>query len=380
LPEISKPQTALLSFARAKTYPNAACTHHCRFTADRRGDLSSSAIVNWLALPEPGRAHDERCAQWSSRVVRQECRAVAVGMAIRSASISAAVWRIVSTTSPCRTSTFTGTAAGEAALHGPCERPHVKKMDGQIVAGEQLLPLPLRLAARAAFPFAHVALLALTNATKAKLVASAQITIKAISHRIARSESASIDSSSAQDSSPDQSLVVFSRLSSITAIYPNDGFVKAGGLISYGASFPDIFRRAAGYVHNGIARDPNYQGKGLDLEFTVEDEGVFTSPWSASMIYWPPLVPMGQWPEITCVENMLCVAGGEHGCMGRLCPNLRQISELSAKDHLPIGDLSGLKPPNRANFLVESIGDRSDPILTHNFVPARCRARSTKLF
>jgi hypothetical protein len=26
-------------------------------------------------------------------------------------------------------------------------------------------------------------------------------------------------------------------------------------------------------------------------------------PWSASMIYWPPLVPMGQWPEITCVEN-----------------------------------------------------------------------------
>jgi hypothetical protein len=56
-------------------------------------------------------------------------------------------------------------------------------------------------------------------------------------------------------------------------------------------------------VDNGIARDPNYQGKGLDVEFTVEDDGVFTSPWSASMIYWPPLVPMGQWPEITCAEN-----------------------------------------------------------------------------
>jgi hypothetical protein len=56
-------------------------------------------------------------------------------------------------------------------------------------------------------------------------------------------------------------------------------------------------------VDNGIARDPNYRGKGLDLEFTVEDEGVFTMPWSASMIYWPPLVPMGQWPEITCAEN-----------------------------------------------------------------------------
>ncbi len=54
---------------------------------------------------------------------------------------------------------------------------------------------------------------------------------------------------------------------------------------------------------NGIARDPDYKGKGLQLEFTVEDEGVFTSPWTASMIYWPPLVPMGQWPEMVCAEN-----------------------------------------------------------------------------
>jgi hypothetical protein len=53
----------------------------------------------------------------------------------------------------------------------------------------------------------------------------------------------------------------------------------------------------------GIARDPNYQGKGLELELTVEDEGVFTSPWSASMIYWPPLMPMGQWHEMVCAEN-----------------------------------------------------------------------------
>jgi hypothetical protein len=53
----------------------------------------------------------------------------------------------------------------------------------------------------------------------------------------------------------------------------------------------------------GIARDPNYQGKGLELELTVEDEGVFTMPYSASMIYWPPVVPMGQWPEMVCAEN-----------------------------------------------------------------------------
>jgi hypothetical protein len=60
---------------------------------------------------------------------------------------------------------------------------------------------------------------------------------------------------------------------------------------------------AVAMVDNGIARDPDYKGKGLHLELTVEDEGVFTMPWSASMIYWPPLLPMGQWPEITCVEG-----------------------------------------------------------------------------
>jgi hypothetical protein len=27
--------------------------------------------------------------------------------------------------------------------------------------------------------------------------------------------------------------------------------------------------------------DPDYKGKGLQLQFTVEDEGVFTTPWSA---------------------------------------------------------------------------------------------------
>jgi hypothetical protein len=27
------------------------------------------------------------------------------------------------------------------------------------------------------------------------------------------------------------------------------------------------------------------------------------SPAMNSRLYWPPLVPMGQWPEITCTEN-----------------------------------------------------------------------------
>jgi hypothetical protein len=51
------------------------------------------------------------------------------------------------------------------------------------------------------------------------------------------------------------------------------------------------------------------------LEFTVEDEGVFTSPWSASMIYWPPLTPMGKWPEITCVEG-----AKDYGNLGKKAP------------------------------------------------------------
>jgi hypothetical protein len=44
----------------------------------------------------------------------------------------------------------------------------------------------------------------------------------------------------------------------------------------------------------GIARDPEYKGNGLQLHFTVEDEGAFTTPWSATVTYRRPL---GQWPE-----------------------------------------------------------------------------------
>ena len=55
--------------------------------------------------------------------------------------------------------------------------------------------------------------------------------------------------------------------------------------------------------HPGFARDLNYRGQGLQLEFTVEDEGVFTKPWSAAVSYRRPLSPLGQWPEMVCAEN-----------------------------------------------------------------------------
>ena len=42
--------------------------------------------------------------------------------------------------------------------------------------------------------------------------------------------------------------------------------------------------------------DPNYRGKHLQLKFTVEDEGVFTTPWSATITYGRP--PMRDGPDL----------------------------------------------------------------------------------
>ena len=46
--------------------------------------------------------------------------------------------------------------------------------------------------------------------------------------------------------------------------------------------------------------DPNYRGKVLQLHFTVEDEGVFTMPWSATITYRRGV---GPWQEYVCAEN-----------------------------------------------------------------------------
>jgi hypothetical protein len=51
----------------------------------------------------------------------------------------------------------------------------------------------------------------------------------------------------------------------------------------------------------GWAPAVNYRGKGLQLEFVVEDQGVFTTPWSATVTYRRPLIT--EWPEIDCAEN-----------------------------------------------------------------------------
>jgi hypothetical protein len=45
---------------------------------------------------------------------------------------------------------------------------------------------------------------------------------------------------------------------------------------------------------------PAYMGKALQLQFTVEDEGVFTMPWSATITYRRAL---NEFMEIVCAEN-----------------------------------------------------------------------------
>ena len=51
----------------------------------------------------------------------------------------------------------------------------------------------------------------------------------------------------------------------------------------------------------GAPVDPSYRGKGLELQLTVEDDGVFTMPWSAIVTYRRAL---GAIPENACAENL----------------------------------------------------------------------------
>jgi hypothetical protein len=46
--------------------------------------------------------------------------------------------------------------------------------------------------------------------------------------------------------------------------------------------------------------DPKYRGKVLQLHFTVEDENVFTTPWTATITYRPSTSPPN---ELICAEN-----------------------------------------------------------------------------
>jgi hypothetical protein len=73
-----------------------------------------------------------------------------------------------------------------------------------------------------------------------------------------------------------------------------DGEAAAETQRRYGA----IYRPSPPYGRGTI--DPDKTKKGLQVEFTVEDEGVFTTPWSGRVTYRRLI---GDWPEAVCAEN-----------------------------------------------------------------------------
>ena len=56
----------------------------------------------------------------------------------------------------------------------------------------------------------------------------------------------------------------------------------------------------------GAEFNPSYRGKVLQLHFTVEDEGVFTTPWTATITYRPNV---GPWTDLICSENIQWYSG-----------------------------------------------------------------------
>ena len=92
-------------------------------------------------------------------------------------------------------------------------------------------------------------------------------------------------------------------------------------LIDYETTKEALARAEKEWPRAGGAVDPSYRGKGLQLEFTVEDPGVFTTPWSATITYGRSAIP---WEERVCAENV------QHDYQ------LNQFSDKAA--HLPTAD------------------------------------------
>ena len=72
-------------------------------------------------------------------------------------------------------------------------------------------------------------------------------------------------------------------------------------LLDYETTKQALARQEKEWPRVGGNIDPNYR-KGLQLEFTVEDQGVFTMPWSATITYGRAADP--NWEERVCAENM----------------------------------------------------------------------------
>jgi hypothetical protein len=71
-------------------------------------------------------------------------------------------------------------------------------------------------------------------------------------------------------------------------------------LIDYDEAKEGLERDAKENQHAQGSIDRDYRGKHLQVRYTVEDEGAFTMPWSATVTYGRG---SEQWPEIVCAEN-----------------------------------------------------------------------------
>jgi len=71
-------------------------------------------------------------------------------------------------------------------------------------------------------------------------------------------------------------------------------------LLDFDAVKGDLERSAKENWRPGGPVNPNYKDKYLRIQFTIEDEGAFTTPWTASMVY---LRDRLEWPEVVCAEN-----------------------------------------------------------------------------
>ena len=71
-------------------------------------------------------------------------------------------------------------------------------------------------------------------------------------------------------------------------------------LIDYDTAKEGLARDLKENQRAGAQIDRNYRGKYLQVEFTVEDAGTFTTPWRATITYRRG----SDWPETACAENI----------------------------------------------------------------------------
>jgi hypothetical protein len=105
-------------------------------------------------------------------------------------------------------------------------------------------------------------------------------------------------------------------------------------LIDYDEAKEGLDRDAKENFRAGAALiDRNYRGKHLQVLYTVEDPGVFTTAWSGTVTYGRG---SNEWPETVCAENPhvyygkdeVVPTGGKAGLL-RAAGSVRQTQEIS---------------------------------------------------